>query len=170
MTTGERIKAARKRAGMTQQDLADRLQISYVGVSQWESGRRNPKKGTLERIAEVLNVPLSNLTGTYIMNDDEIFDFITRAWSQADYQVTMLQQQDGQQEEIERWERICSELRKLNEDIIAKHQEEREKLPEQEEKLLEIFRQLNSAGKRRILDIANDYVKIIEYQQQEEEE
>lgn len=169
MTTGERIKAARKRAGMTQQDLADRLQISYVGVSQWESGRRNPQKGTLERIAAVLDVPLSSLTGTYIMNDDEIFDFVTRAWAHVDYQVTMLQK-GGPQEEIERWERVCSELRKLNEDILAQNQEEREKLPEQEEELLELFRQLNSEGQRRIIAIACDYAKIFEYQQQGEKE
>lgn len=169
MTTGERIKAARKRAGMTQQDLADRLKISYVGVSQWESGRRNPKKGTLERIAEILNVPLSSLTGTHIMTDDEIFDFITHAWSQADYQVTMLQQQAGPQEEIERWERVCSQLHKLNEDILANYQAEQEKLPEQEDEMLEIFRRLSLEGQRRILAIASDYAKIPEYQQSKED-
>ena len=97
------------------------------------------------------------------MSDDEIFDAITRAWSRADYQATMLQQQDGQQEEIERWERICAELRKLNEDILAEHQAEKEKLPEREEKLLKIFRQLNFKGQRKLLSLAGDYAKIQDY-------
>lgn len=56
MTTGERIKAARKAAGMTQAELAAKLEISYVGVSQWERDLRNPKRETLRRIAEALGV------------------------------------------------------------------------------------------------------------------
>ena len=163
MTIGERIKSARKQAGMTQQELAERLNVSCVGISQWESGRRNPKQHTLARIADVLDIPLSRLTGARAMSDDEIFDTITRAWSRADYQATMLQQQDGQQEEIERWERICAELRKLNEDILAEHQAEKEKLPEREEKLLKIFRQLNFKGQRKLLSLAGDYAKIQDY-------
>lgn len=166
MTIGERIKAARKQAGMTQQELADKLNVSYVGVSQWESGRRNPKQGTLSRIADVLDIPLSDLIGTHAMSDDEIFNAITRAWSHADYQVTMLQQQGGNQEEIERWEHVCSELCKLNEDILAEHRAEKEKLPEQEEALLKIFRRLTSKGQRKIIAIADDYAKIPEYSQQ----
>ena len=52
MTTGERIKAARKKAGMTQAELAEKLEIPFQSVSQWERDIRNPKKETLEKIAE----------------------------------------------------------------------------------------------------------------------
>ena len=163
MTIGERIKAARKQAGLTQQELADKLDVSYVGVSQWESGRRNPKQQTLSRIAQVLDIPLSTLTGIRGMSEDELFDSIVRAWSYADYQATVLQEQDGQRELIERWERICDDLHKLHEDIAAEYQTEREKLPEREEELLRIFRQLNFNGQRKILSIAADYAEIPTY-------
>lgn len=63
MTTGQRIKAARKKAGMTQKELGDKLGISYVGVSQWENDLRNPKLETLQRIADSLGVPVSILMG-----------------------------------------------------------------------------------------------------------
>ncbi len=67
MTTGELIKAARKKAGMTQAELAQKLGISYVGVSQWERGLRNPKIETLNRIAAALGLedetPLPPLFG-----------------------------------------------------------------------------------------------------------
>lgn len=62
MTTGERIKAAREAAGMTQAELAKRLGISYVGVSQWERGIRNPKYSTLKKIADILGVWVYDLS------------------------------------------------------------------------------------------------------------
>ena len=170
MTIGERIKAARKQAGLTQQELADKLDVSYVGVSQWESGRRNPKQQTLSRIAQVLDIPLSTLTGIRGMSEDELFDSIVRAWSYADYQATVLQEQDGQQELIERWERICDELHKLHEDVVAEHRTECEKLPEREAELLKIFRQFNFNGQRRLLAIAADYAEIPKYLSQPGEE
>lgn len=63
MTVGERIKLARKKAGMTQADLAQKLGIPFQGVSQWERDIRNPKIETLRRIAEALNCPLVFLAG-----------------------------------------------------------------------------------------------------------
>ena len=61
MTTGQRIKAARKKAGMTQADLAKKLGISYVNISQLETDQRSPKLETLQRIAAALGTSISNL-------------------------------------------------------------------------------------------------------------
>ena len=63
MTTGQRIKAARKKANMTQVDLAVKLGIPYQSIGQWERDIRNPKIETLERIAKELNVSVSYLQG-----------------------------------------------------------------------------------------------------------
>lgn len=63
MTTGQLIRAARKRAKMTQAELAEKLGISYVGVSQWENGIRNPKYETMQKIADALEISLSELVG-----------------------------------------------------------------------------------------------------------
>lgn len=57
MAIGEQIKAARKKVGITQAELANRLGISYVGVSQWENGLRKPKYETKKRIANALGLP-----------------------------------------------------------------------------------------------------------------
>lgn len=163
MTVGERVKAARKQAGMTQGELAERLGISYVGVSQWESGRRNPKGSTLERIAEVLDVPLGYLTGAYAVGFVELDDFVRRAWPRADHYVKKLQENDGDAEEIERWESVCAELLKMQDEIRANQQAEQIQLSDQEKRLLEIFRGLNSEGRRKVLAITDDYAKIGEY-------
>ena len=56
MTTGQLIKAERKKKKITQAELAEKLKISHVGVSQWENGVRNPKIGTIRKIADALGV------------------------------------------------------------------------------------------------------------------
>lgn len=56
MTTGQRIKAARKAAGLTQAELANKLDIPYQSIGQWERDLRNPKRETLRRIAAALGV------------------------------------------------------------------------------------------------------------------
>lgn len=167
---GERLRAARKEKGLTQTELAERLGISFVGVSQWESGKRNPKKETLVRLADVLDVPVSYLTGTDTLNDDEALEFLSRSWAHADYQLTMLQHNSGPLEEIERWERVCVELHKLHEEIAAKYQTEQEALPDRIDEIVEIFQRLNAEGQHKMLAIAGDYAKIQEYQQSKEDE
>lgn len=56
MTAGQRIRTARKKAGMTQAELAARLNVPFQSVSQWERDIRNPKKETLDRIAKALDI------------------------------------------------------------------------------------------------------------------
>ena len=61
MTTGEKIALARKRNGLTQQELAQLLGVSLQAVSQHERGVRNPTIKVLKRYAEALNVSLADL-------------------------------------------------------------------------------------------------------------
>lgn len=56
MTTGERIRQARKSAGLTQAELAHKLGISAAGIAQWENDLRNPKIETIKKIADALGV------------------------------------------------------------------------------------------------------------------
>ena len=164
MTIGERIKFVRKQAGMTQQELADRLETSYVGISLWESGKRKPKPESLMRIAEVLDIPATYFTENGHINEQELLDFISWAWPRADYQATVQQHSETAQEEIERWERVCSELHKIHDEIVAKQQAEDKKRSVQAEELLEIFEQFNPKGKKKIIELAKEFSKIPEYQ------
>ena len=63
MTTGQRIKEARKKAGITQKELGNRLGISFQSVAQWENDLRNPKLETLQRIADALGIHMLDLVG-----------------------------------------------------------------------------------------------------------
>ena len=164
MTIGERIKFVRKQAGMTQQELADRLETSYEGITLWESVKSKPKPESLMRIAEVLDIPATYFTENGHISEQELLDFISWAWPRADYQATVQQHSEGAQEEVERWERVCEELHKLHDDVVAEMRIGREKQSKHTDELLQIYEQLNAKGKRKLMAWAKDFSKIPEYQ------
>lgn len=59
MTVGERLRALRKEAGLTQKELGSKLGISASMIGQYETNVRNPKYETLKKFASVLNVNIS---------------------------------------------------------------------------------------------------------------
>ena len=60
MKIGEKIKIARKRAGMTQEQLGQKIGVTGVAVMRYERGERQPKVETLLSIAHHLNVPITD--------------------------------------------------------------------------------------------------------------
>jgi len=57
MNTSERIKQARKAAGLTQEELAKKLGVKHSVISKYECGRVvNLKRDVISKIAEALNV------------------------------------------------------------------------------------------------------------------
>lgn len=61
MTIGDHIKKARKSKGLTQEELAKLLGVTFAMIGQYERGERNPKKETIQRIADALNVNVGEL-------------------------------------------------------------------------------------------------------------
>ena len=59
MTVSEKIQEARSKAGLTQQQLADKLGVSQQYIGIYESGKRQPKIQTLQKIADALGVPVT---------------------------------------------------------------------------------------------------------------
>jgi transcriptional regulator with XRE-family HTH domain len=62
-TFSERLKLLRARAGMTQPELAEKLNISKGAVGNWESGMHIPSRKTLRQIAGLLATTETFLTG-----------------------------------------------------------------------------------------------------------
>jgi transcriptional regulator with XRE-family HTH domain len=57
----EAIKYWRGVRGLTQRALAERTGLSYVHIARLELAQGNPTIGTLERVAEALEIPLVDL-------------------------------------------------------------------------------------------------------------
>jgi len=64
-TTGELIRAARKKAGLTQKSLGEKCSMPDSQIRQYELGMVEPKLEQLRRIAEALNIPLCELVSDW---------------------------------------------------------------------------------------------------------
>ena len=60
---GARIAALRRHAGLSQAELAQRLQISASAMGMYEQGRREPSADTLVALARELRVSTDYLLG-----------------------------------------------------------------------------------------------------------
>lgn len=60
---GLRIREARKRAGLRQDELGAQIGIGKSSISEWESGKRSPDIDKIEDIAKVLKVSAAYLMG-----------------------------------------------------------------------------------------------------------
>jgi len=58
---GERVREERRARGLTQESLAESLDLSVAYVSLIERGGRNPPYTTVVAIARALGVPMSRL-------------------------------------------------------------------------------------------------------------
>lgn len=59
--TGKLIAELRKQKGLTQQELADLLNLSNKTISKWESGSGSPDISNLPILADTLNVSVDEL-------------------------------------------------------------------------------------------------------------
>lgn len=53
---GGNLRAARKRLGITQEEVARRSGVHVTEVSRIEAGKRDPKVSTLERLAKAVEM------------------------------------------------------------------------------------------------------------------
>ena len=84
----ENIKALRKTKGLTQDELAIRLNVIRQTVSKWEKGLSVPDAEMLQRIAEVFEVNVSQLLGAPI-NQNENIDVIAEQLSRINEQLVV---------------------------------------------------------------------------------
>ena len=56
MTTGEFLKELRMQKGMTQESVAEALNISHIAYVRYECGTRMPKQDILEKLANLYGV------------------------------------------------------------------------------------------------------------------
>lgn len=74
---GERIKRVRKQRGLTQEQLAEVMEISSRNLSNIELGNSFPKPETLEKFLSALNITTQTLfSNDSIKSDDELLSEI----------------------------------------------------------------------------------------------
>ena len=74
----EKLQHLRRRSGLTQEQLAERLFVSRTAVSKWESGRGYPNLESLKDISAHCGVSVSTVTQLFQKQADFTFhDFVT---------------------------------------------------------------------------------------------
>ena len=56
---GRKIALRREKLGMTQTDLASKMNVSPQSVQQWENGKTTPRGKRLDLLSNVLDAPAS---------------------------------------------------------------------------------------------------------------
>lgn len=66
MSFGERLRKLREKAGLSRDELATKLQLSYWAVAKYEKGERKPDIETVKKIATLLHTTMG-----YLLGEDE---------------------------------------------------------------------------------------------------
>ena len=61
MTLGEKIRETRRKCGLSQEQLAERLSVSRSAIAKWETDKGLPDVGNLKILARLLNVSVDQL-------------------------------------------------------------------------------------------------------------
>lgn len=61
---GQKIRLARQRAGLTQEDLAARVSLTPESISNIERGQQEPGIKTVQSLAKALGLPVAELVET----------------------------------------------------------------------------------------------------------
>lgn len=70
--TGQLIAARRRELGLSQTELAEKLHVTDKAVSRWETGRGMPSVDSLEPLAEVLGLAVSELLSGKRLTPEEL--------------------------------------------------------------------------------------------------
>ena len=84
----ENIKTLRKTKGLTQDELAIRLNVVRQTVSKWEKGLSVPDAEMLQKMAEVFEVSVSKLLGSPIYQNENV-DIIAEQLSRINEQLAV---------------------------------------------------------------------------------
>lgn len=95
-TIATQIKTLRQQRGWTQPQLADKLSVSKQTISNWETGLKVPRMGSLQKLADLFGVKIGEITNASIDNtprtadladNDVIFTYEGKPLSEEDKEL-----------------------------------------------------------------------------------
>ena len=149
MNFGDKLKEERKKKGISQKELGQKLGVSQAMIAQYEKGDRTPKIETIKKIAKALEVEAIVLTGYRNKNSniENIIKLFSGGAAYLDISV------DESLEKLGLTENDLDVLKKS----IKSNQEGTEK------ELLINYRKLNNKGQEKAVEQVEMLTKIDEY-------
>ena len=93
MNFSEKLLTLRKANGLTQEQLAEKLDVSRQSISKWESGQANPELEKIVALSAIFNV-----TTDYLLKSSEIDDLSVKTEILEKQQQIMLTREQKQQQ------------------------------------------------------------------------
>ena len=118
MTTGERIRQARKAAGLTQKELAEKVGVKFSAIHKYETGMIvNLKRETIAELAKALDVSpawLMCMDDEQPAQDDdaELREYLEYLRTRPEARILMSTMRGATKEEVEENVRFIEALRK----------------------------------------------------------
>ena len=111
MPFGERLRELRKEAGLSQRDLAERVEIDFTYLSKIENARVEPPSETVIRkigyeLSEVLKVDMTELTDQLITLAGKIPSDIAQTLSENPEALRILRSLAGDVRSAADWRRL----------------------------------------------------------------
>lgn len=119
---GLKIKEFRDQRGLTQKELADLIEMGNTTIANYEKGFRTPKKNTLFKIANALNVTIDDLFPILKQSDNSIIESVEEILYQLDpepYQRNVLTCAERQLEEQKQAKKKLAEVHDIVVEYIA---------------------------------------------------
>lgn len=69
---GKFIAECRKKQDLTQQELADKLNLTYKAISKWECGKGLPDVTLYEPLCKILKISLNEFFAGQLLEEEEV--------------------------------------------------------------------------------------------------
>lgn len=74
---GNNIRKFREKSGLTQPQIADKVNVSKQSISNWETGLKVPRMGALQKLADIFGVSIGDITDEH-STEESISEQINR--------------------------------------------------------------------------------------------
>ena len=114
MYLGKNIQTLRRQRRITQEQLAEQMNVSRQTISKWESGEMTPELSKLIELCELFSCRLDELVREDMFADDDIFSPVeirhVGAFRMGRYLMVSPNPEDDVQSYVESWARRCGLL------------------------------------------------------------
>lgn len=176
-SVAERLRLARHMTGLTQEELGERCGIRASVIRMYETGRLNPKYGTVKRICNVLGVhPLEimdpELHGRYLSDVRDVYKHVREALTR----IQAVSEGDVEEEAAFLVRELDKMITSVTPRIVSDtdslfntraRREERQKAVNQVW-IAEVFSRLNPAGQRAAVTRIEELAELPKYKKCED--